>query len=306
MKIAIVGLGGVGATVAGGLRQYEKDLIFVARGKTKEALQKDGLYLESEMMGDGYIRPALVSDDSKEIGVVDVVFLCCKAYGLESCCKAYGDIVGENTLVVPLLNGVVAKRVTEGYLGGRGIVTDSYIYCFSNILSAGRVKNESTFLRIGMGLAEGQKNAVAEKVVAMLSEGGLPSTFGGDVMKELWQKYSVMGGNSCALIYFDSVVGGIQENPERMAFLANIYEDVLRLAKASGVDGLENMPKDNIESFMAMAPGAMSSLYRDLKGKSPNTEFEWIVGSACKMAKELGIEVPYIEMAYGKKEYYLG
>jgi len=45
MKIAILGLGGVGATVAGGLRNYEKDLIFIARGKTKEALLEKGLYL---------------------------------------------------------------------------------------------------------------------------------------------------------------------------------------------------------------------------------------------------------------------
>lgn len=304
MKIAIIGLGAVGATVAGGFKKYEKDLIFVARGKTKEALQKNGLHLASDVLGDLHIQPALVSDDPQEIGIVDVVFLCTKSYGLESCCKAYGDIIGENTVVIPLLNGVVGKRMTEQYLGGKGIVLDGYIYCFSNILEAGKVSNVGNGLWIGFGFADGSTNAKAEKVAEMLNECGLQTFYGKDIMTALWKKYSVVCANSCVFIYYDCIMGDVQQSPEKLEFLRNVTEDIVRLGSASGAEDLAGVVEKNLSDFMKLPPQSMTSLYRDMKAGKVDTEFEWLIGSGCQMAKELGIEVPYMEMAYSKKDKY--
>ncbi|WP_317855876.1 2-dehydropantoate 2-reductase [Chakrabartyella piscis] len=304
MKIAIIGLGGVGGTVAGGFKEYEKDLIFVARGETKKVLQANGLYLESKVLGNKHIQPSLVSDDPKEIGIVDVVFLCCKAYGLESCCKSYGDIIGENTVVIPLVNGVVGRRMVEQYLGGKGIVTESYIYCFSNILEVGKVSNVGDGLFIGIGFSDGTTNETAEKVAEILTKGGLRTTYGKDIMTALWKKYSVVGANSCVFIYYDCIMGDVQQSPERLEYLRNVSEDIIRLATASGVTGLEGVVDKNMKDLMKLPPQSMTSLYRDLKAGKTDTEFEWLIGSGCQMAKELGIKVPYMDMAYGKKEYY--
>ncbi|WP_352400518.1 2-dehydropantoate 2-reductase [Anaerotignum sp.] len=301
MKIAILGLGGVGATVAGGLRKYEKDLIFIARGKTKEALQEKGLYLESEMLGNEVIRPGLVSESVEEIGVVDILILCSKSYGLEGACKKYAKIVGENTLVVPLQNGVSASKYVSKWLDGRGVVSDSYIYCFSNIIEAGHITNMGNLLRIGVGFSDGKDNEKARKLVDMLNECGLPSTYGQDIMKALWEKYAMMCGNSCAFIYFDSPAGNIQEDSRKMEFLRGIYEDINRLAKATGVTGLDTMPKRYVDEFMKLPSQTISSLYRDIIAGKEETEFEWLVGSSCRLATELGVEIPFMQKVYEKK-----
>ncbi len=302
MKIAILGLGAVGATVAGGLKRYEKDLIFIARGETKRILLEKGLYLESEKLGSQRIYPGMVSDDPKEIGIVDVLFLCSKSYGLEAACKKYADIVGENTLVVPLQNGITASKAVSLWLGGKGIVTDSYIYCFSNIVETGHVINQGQLLRIGIGFAEGKDNVNAKQIISMLNEGGLPSIFGQDIMKALWEKYAMMCGNSCAFIYFDCEAGKIQEDTKKMEFLRGIYEDILRLAKASGVADMEEMPERYYQHFLTLPPQTISSLYRDIREGKGETEFEWVVGGGCKLAKELGVSAPYMWKVYETKK----
>lgn len=298
MKIAILGMGAVGATVAGGLRKFEKDLIFIARGETKRVLSENGLFLESDLLGNGTIRPSLVSDDPKEIGVVDVLILCSKSYGLENACKKYTDIVGENTLIVPLQNGITASKSVSQWLGGKGTVSESYIYCFSNITETGRVANKGQLLRIGIGFADQKENEKAKKLVTMLNEGGLPSIYGQDIMKALWEKYAMMCGNSCAFIYFDCEAGKIQGDSDKMEFLHGIYEDILRLAKASGVVGMDDMPQRYLKEFLKFPPETISSLYRDMRDRKEETEFEWVVGGGYRLANELGVSVPFMQKVY--------
>lgn len=302
MRIAILGLGAVGATVAAGLKKQEKDLIFIARGETKKVLLEKGLYLESELLGDGVIHAGMVSDDPEEIGVVDVLFLCSKSYGLEEACEKYAGIVGRDTLVVPLQNGITASRFVSKWLGGKGVVSDSYIYCFSNIVEAGKVFNYGKLLRIGIGFGNGGENEKAKKLVAMLSEGGLPSVYGQDIMQALWEKYAMMCGNSCAFLYFDCEAGRIQEDSKRMDFLRGIYEDILRLAKASGVTGMDDMPQKYYAHFLTLPPTTITSLYRDVRNGKTETEFEWLIGGGCALAQELAVAVPFMQKVYESKK----
>ncbi len=298
MKIAILGLGGVGATVAGALKKYEKNLIFIARGETKKVLKQDGLFLESEKLGNQRISPGLVSDDPEEIGLVDVLFLCSKSYGLETACQKYRDIIGEKTLIVPLQNGIMTSRYISHWLNGKGVISDSFIYCFSNIVKTGHVINRGELLRIGIGFADGKENEKAKQLVAMLNEGGLPSDYGQNIMMSIWEKYAMMCGNSCAFIYYDCEAGDIQKDDDKLAFLRGIYEDILRLSKASGVTGLEEMPEKYYQHFLTLPPQTISSLYRDIRDGKEETEFEWVVGGGYKLAQELGVSVPYMEKVY--------
>ena len=73
MRIGLLGAGGVGATVAGAVaKDKNAEIVLIARGETKENVLKRGWILESEVLGDQVIHPALVSDDPAEIGTVDV------------------------------------------------------------------------------------------------------------------------------------------------------------------------------------------------------------------------------------------
>lgn len=298
MKIAILGLGGVGATAAAGLWKHQDELIFIARGETKKALQENGLIFDSELLGKRIVRPALVSDNPEEIGIVDILILATKSYGMPSACETYKSIIGENTLVVPLLNGVMGKRSVTETLGGHGVVAHGYIYCFSNIVTPGHVKNTNAILKIGVGFDGNEQNEKALLLCEMLEDGGIPTNYNQDILTALWEKYIMVTGNGCAFIHFDCTAGEIQKDPNKLAFLAAIYDDFVRLAIAHGAEIAEDLQENYLEKFLAFSPDSISSLYRDLKEGKSETEFEWLIGSACRLSKESNTPIPYIQQVY--------
>lgn len=300
MKIAILGLGGVGGTIAGTLQERARELVCIVRGKTKEAVEKNGFLLDSELLGMRRVHPAVISDDPAEIGVVDVLFLCCKGYSLQEACETYESIVGEETIVIPLLNGVTASRAVSRCLHGKGQIAEGYIYCYSYIKEAGTVINRSDLLNMGFGFADGRKSEKLDELKLLLEKGGMPVADAGDVLTEIWKKYLMMCGNSAAFLYYDGNAGCIQRDAERMAFLKKIYEELCSLGTACGAKLSDAIIAAYLERFCSFPAETTSSLYRDVRDGKPLTELDAVIGEGCKLAEEMGIAVPCLKMAYEK------
>ncbi len=300
MKIAILGLGGVGGTVAGALKDAEQDLVCIVRGKTKEAVEKNGFLLDSELLGMRRVHPAVISDDPAEIGVVDILLLCCKGYSLEEACEKYASIVGEETIVIPLLNGVTASREVSRCLHGKGQIAEGYIYCYSFIAEPGVVTNRSDLLSMGFGFADGRKNEKLDTLKLLLLKGGMPFADGGDVLTEIWKKYLMMCGNSAAFLYYDGSAGCIQQDAERMAFLEKIYKELCSLGIACGAKLSDTIVEAYLEKFRAFPAETTSSLYRDVRDGKPQTELEAVMGGGCRLAEEMELNVPCLKAAYEK------
>ena len=300
MKIAVLGIGGVGGVIASALNEKSDELILIARGETKDAIKENGLYVESDVLGVRTIKPALVSDDPQEIGTVDILIIASKNYSLGSAVKQYEDIIGDDTLVIPTQNGFAASKIIKNALDGKGIVADGYIYCFSNIIAPGKIRNVGPMLRMGIGFPDKIKCEKAEYIVKALSDGGLQSVYSDTILKSIWEKYLVMGGNSCVFIYYDSNAGGVKEYPERLEFLRNIYEDIGRLANASRITFTEDIFEKSLEEFKAYHPESISSLYRDIRDGKKDTEFDAVIGEGYLLGKELNVETPFIDKVYHK------
>ncbi|WP_299757179.1 2-dehydropantoate 2-reductase [uncultured Pontibacter sp.] len=109
-KIAVVGLGGVGGYYGGKLAQrfartYKYEIIFVARGAHKEAIEQYGLTLE---LGEEVqtIKPDSVVSDPKQMGQLDLILFCVKSYSLEQVAEQFAESINSYTLLLPLLNGI--------------------------------------------------------------------------------------------------------------------------------------------------------------------------------------------------------
>ncbi|MFI3174811.1 MAG: 2-dehydropantoate 2-reductase [Bacillota bacterium] len=302
MKIAILGLGGVGATVAASLKDAPHELIFIVRGKTKEAINENGgLKYTTPLEGSFLIKPALATDDETEIGVVDVLFITTKSYSLEQVCSRYEKIIGEHTVVIPLLNGFAARRtLAEQYLKDRGTILEGCIYCFSKIISPGVVENYDQLenLSVHFGLPDGKEIPVAKEVADLMTKGGLPAIYNQGILETIWKKYMLMCGNSCALIHFNCDVGTVQDDPKKLEFLVSIQHDLRGLALAAGVNVPEETIAENIAYLKRANKTATTSLYRDWRDKLEHSELEWLMGNAVRLAKELGITIEFVEQAY--------
>ncbi|HTZ38890.1 MAG TPA: 2-dehydropantoate 2-reductase N-terminal domain-containing protein, partial [Syntrophales bacterium] len=143
MRIGIIGIGGIGGFYGGKLAvQYagkgEHEIIFFARGAHLEAIRKDGLKLVT-VDGEYIARPTLATDKPSEMGLLDLVLFCTKSYGLEEAAKSIAGNLRENSVVLPLLNGVDITDRLKAVLP-RGIVLYGGVFISCAIQSPGFVK----------------------------------------------------------------------------------------------------------------------------------------------------------------------
>jgi len=116
MRIAILGAGGVGAYIGGRLAQAGEQVAFIARGEHLSALRRDGLSVESPH-GDFVLQSWLATEDPTQVGIVDLVIVGVKTWQLPEAARALPPLVGPETCVVPLQNGVEAPSQLVQVIG---------------------------------------------------------------------------------------------------------------------------------------------------------------------------------------------
>lgn len=300
MKVAIMGIGGIGGIVGGALARKFDDIHFIARGKTLDVIKKDGLSITSVALGDFVVKPASVTNSPDQIGIVDVLILATKSYDLRSACEMCTSIIDENTVIIPLLNGVSIAEETQVYCGGKGQVAHGCIYCFAHIVSPGIIEQSGGLFYIDVGFKDGRKSPTLEKIVAMLNEAGVKTNYRNDILTSVWEKYIMMCGNSCAFAYYENNAGEIRADQTKVDYIRGIYQELADIAKAIGV----TLADDTVEKYMTVfhnvPDGTITSLYRDMQIVGKKNEFDAIIGEAYHIGTKAGVPIPLIEKVYKK------
>ena len=139
MRIAIFGTGGVGGYFGGRLAQNGADVVFIARGEHLQAMRQHGLKIDS-IKGDFVVHPIQATDDPEKIDPVDVVLVGVKAWQVSEAAQAMRPMVGPETFVVPLLNGVEAPTQLAEVLGAEHVV-GGLCGCISFIAGPGHIRH---------------------------------------------------------------------------------------------------------------------------------------------------------------------
>ena len=151
MKIAIVGPGAIGCLIAGLLKIKTKEDVWIYDNlQTRAARLKDsGIKIEG-LSGNHQVKVSIASD-AKEIGLCDFVFICVKSYSTEDACKDIKDLVGENTFIVTLQNGIGNVQILDDYFGPEKVIAGITNHG-ATLLGAGHVKHAGkgdTIIEIG-------------------------------------------------------------------------------------------------------------------------------------------------------------
>src|SRR5262249_50051291 len=139
-----------------------EDVTFIARGQHLKAMQAHGLRVETPT-GEIVIKPAKASDDSAQVGHVDVVLLGVKAWQVEEAARNMQPIVGAKTFVVPLQNGVEAASQRAAVLGVE-YVLGGLCGTFSWVVAPGRIRSISTATFIKFGELDNRRSERAERL----------------------------------------------------------------------------------------------------------------------------------------------
>ena len=301
MKIAVVGIGGVGGIVGGALARKHRDTFFYVRGENLNKIRKEGLKVESVVLGDFTANPKLASDDADEIGRMDAVIVTCKGYSLESICKAIVPVVGPETLVLPLLNGVVVSDIMESMLPPC-LLADGTIQVFSRLEGPGHIIQSAGMCRIAAGMKDGSRPDKLIELVDILKQAGVKALLSENILVDSWTKYAYMCGCSVVFCHYDGPASKVRENPGYEQVLHAVVGEIIAVAAAKGVTLADNLADVFVDEIRKMPPDTMTSLYRDISSGKPadQTELYHIIGRMVEHGEQTGVATPYHREAYDK------
>lgn len=296
MKIAVAGIGGVGGYLGGMLARTLPDVTFVARGKKLEDLRENGLPVESDYQGTFTARPA-AAVEACDLPVQDIIFVCVKNYSLEEMMDSLQGAIDENTIIVPVMNGIdPGDRIRE--MGYPGQVVDGVIYIVSYREPDGTLRQlgDYAYLRVG----NKERNGKADIVCDVLNQAGVDCEVAQDIEREIWLKFILNCGYNVESAYYDETIGELRSDPEK----AREYEDLTResyaLALAKGVDIRESDIETIIDKFYHLYTDEMtSSLQRDLREGHPH-EGDTFSGYVVREAEKLGLSLPVSKKMAGR------
>ncbi len=298
MKISILGSGAVGGYYGAKLVRAGHDVTFIARGAHLSAMRARGLEIRSPMVGD-FTVPVTAESDPSRVGPVDLVIVGVKAYDNDTALPLIAPMLGPQTAILPLQNGVD----TVGLLAsryGEAPVLGGVTYIATALASPGVIEQTGTHRRIVFGEVFGTLPRLSARVHAIqqaLVAADIQAEAVEDGRVPIWEKFiflvSLAGFTGASRL----PIGPLWSDPAiRERFLDGCRE-IERLARAEGVPVAADIV-EKISGYVGGLPGTMrSSLLIDLS-QGKRIEVDELHGSVVRRAARAGVPVPIMSTLY--------
>jgi 2-dehydropantoate 2-reductase len=290
VKIAMMGSGGVGGFFGGRLARAGHDVTFIARGAHLQALRENGLTIENEPQGDIHVANVKATDDPSSIGPVDAVILSVKLWDTEAAARAIKPLLGRDTGVVSLQNGVVKDDILRRELGEDALM-GGVCYVATHIARPGVIRQTGTMQRIVIGEHDGRASERTRALHEALAASGVKAELSGNVRRAIWEKYVFLVALSATTTTMRRPLGPIRANPRTRQFLLDIMREVVAVGRALGVA----LPEGYADERLAFADGLpadmTSSMHHDLE-RGNRIEVEWLSGGVVALGEKAGVPTP--------------
>lgn len=312
-RVAVVGVGGVGGYLAGMLGQVCPHLTLAARGGRKESLQRNGLILHSDYKGELTAVPEQVVE-TKDLKEQDFIFICVKNYSLEEVCRELAPAVTDETVIIPVMNGVNPGERVRSYLG-RGTVVDSLIYIVAFANEDYSITQQGDFARLCIGIKDAavpqeneaavyQKKAASQEkaaeTAALLTAADIDCGVAADIEVEIWRKYILNCAYNVETAFYDNTIGQLRRDEKKAKEYEALVNEAYQVGLAKGVAIRQEHIDAIIHRFYyELADDATSSLQRDIRA-GRRSEVDVFGGYIVREAERHGIPVPVSLKMYEK------
>ncbi len=298
IRIVIAGIGGVGGYFGGLLaKKYEDsdeiDIVFLARGNHLSQIQQNGLKVINKVGDDFIAKPYLATDNAGEIGKAEVILVCTKGYDLENTIEQLRPCMTNQTMILPLLNGVDGFEIIQKLLP-ENTVLQGCVYIASRIKEAGVIENDGQFQKLFFGL-ENQSNNHFEWLEKVFKDANMDATLSSKITSIVWEKFIFISPIATATSYFDSFFGELVREHEDTVF--QLITEVVNIAKAKGIDTPPNIIEKTMTRLKSLPDENTTSMHRDFLEK-PQNELSALTGYIVQAGKELSVETPTYSYMY--------
>jgi 2-dehydropantoate 2-reductase len=290
MRIAVVGTGGVGAYFGGRLAQAGESVAFLARGAHLEAMRRDGLRVDS-IAGNFVVRPVEASADPAEVGPVDVVLVCVKAWQVSETARTLGPLLAPRTFVVPLENGVEAASELAEVVGADRVL-GGLCKIVSAIVGPGHVRHSGVAPRVEFGERDGRPSERVDALQGAFARAqGLSVVVPEDVEAATWEKFLFIAPFSGVGAVTRQPAGVVRSIAETRDLIERAMYEVAALARAKGVNLPDEAVARNMRYVDSLPADSTASMQRDIMDGRPS-ELEQQTGAIVRLGREAGVPVP--------------
>jgi 2-dehydropantoate 2-reductase len=302
MNIAVMGSGGTGGYFGGLLARAGETVTFIARGAHLKAIRKNGLTVKSVLAGD-FTVSATATDNPGDIGPVDFVLFCVKAYDNAVAAKQIRPLIGPDTVLLSVQNGIDNEQQIGEVIGPDPIV-GCVSYVSSTIESPGVIAQTGGPGTIVLGEMHGGTSARTETLQGTLQNSNITAELHPDIQVALWQKFLGICGVNGVTALTRLPMGEIVACKETHNLLRGTMEEVEAVARASGVNLPEGCVNQSMDLFSSMEPSVRGSMYYDLAA-GRRLELEVLNGTVVRLGNEHGIPTPINFAIYAALKPYL-
>lgn len=295
MRIAIMAAGAVGGYFGARLAEAGHDVFFIARGAHLDAIRKNVLKVESPL-GDAIIKNANVTDDPKTVGPVDVVLFAVKLWDTEKAAEQTKPLVGPDTRVISLQNGVDSHARISPILGDAAAIGGS-TYVVANIAAPGLIRHGGKVARIVCGRLDGRADPVLDRYGKAIQSPKMEFEVTDKMQLELWKKFVLLSGTSSITAGTRNPFGTVLADADIRAFFLKLMNEAVAVGRAAGVP----LPANYADQALRIADGfpadMRASMANDLAAGN-RLELDWLAGQVVALGKKHGVPTPGCEAVY--------
>ena len=304
MRIAVVGAGGLGGFFGALMARAGEDVTFVARGRTLGALRARGLTVRSPLVGE-FTVPVATAADPAVLSAVDLVFLGVKTYDLDGAIATLRPLVGPETAVLCVQNGVDGPEVVAGAYGPGAVVVGT-VYLSAMVEAPGTIVQYGAIGHVHLGEFAGGRTERLERLRDLCARIGVPATVHDDVRRPLWEKFMAICAFSGMTALTRLTLAQFVAFAETRALYRDVMAEVAAVARAEGVD----LPADAADATMRMLdalevlPERGSMAYDLLAGR--RLEVDDLNGAVVRRGERLGVPTPYNRVIHAALKPFAG
>lgn len=277
----------------------EVEIIFIARGENEKALKSNGLKLITSQ-GEEIIHPSIVTGQPEKLGIVDLVLCCVKSYNLEMAVEPLKPCINDQTIILPLLNGVDASERIKKILP-QGEVWEGCVYIVSRLIAPGVVKTSGSINQLYFGSEQGTKEKL-ERVHTIFRTAGLNAHLATNISQTLWEKFLFISPAATLTSYLDLSIGAIVNDEQHRELLLKLLKELKSVAEAKNISLSENIVQMTLDKMRSLPPETTSSMHSDFN-RGNKTEIDSLTAYVVKLGRELKVPTRcYEQMLAGLKE----
>ncbi|MDD4953875.1 MAG: 2-dehydropantoate 2-reductase [Candidatus Omnitrophica bacterium] len=295
MKIVIVGPGAMGCLFAAILTKYiscarqNKDEVWLLDHKKERALSISQNEIILEGVSGNWRIKVRATSDPKEIGQADLVIICVKSYDTKSAASSARELVGENTLVLTLQNGIGNVEIIGEVIGQEKVI-GGVTNMGATLLEMGKLRHAGSGETV-IGRIDGKIPVQMRAIRELFNKAGIETRISRDIKGLLWSKLIINVGINALTAVTRLPNGKLIEFEGTRKILRDAVTEAIKVAKRKRIKLIYDDPLAKVEAVCEATAENISSMLQDALRKK-RTEIDFINGVIVRQAQELGIPTP--------------